>query len=267
MLRAPSFPQRPAGAAPWRWAICGVLVGLLINVVFYGPAGWLAAAVDRATSGRVQLIEARGTVWTGTAQLLLSGGAGSRDRAMLPGFVNWKLRPGWLAVNLQLSADCCTPLPLQGRLTPRWDGASLQLSDGVSEWPVAVLAGLGTPWNTVQAQGSLRLATQELSAKWLEGRLALTGRAELTASRLSSNLTTLKPMGSYRVTLIGGSPTALELATLEGGLRLSGSGRWVGSRLRFEGVASAAPEHEAVLANLLNIIGRRDGARSIITLG
>ena len=60
-------------------------------------------------------------------------------------------------------------------------------------------------------------------------------------------------------------PTAL--ATIEGRLQLQGSGRWVGSRLRFEGEASAAPEHEAALSNLLNIIGRRSGARSIITVG
>ena len=84
---------------------------------------------------------------------------------------------------------------------------------------------------------------------------------------LSSGLSTLKPMGSYRLSLTGGSATELTLATLEGSLQLSGSGRWVGSRLNFQGIASAAPGHEAALANLLNIIGRRDGARSIITLG
>jgi general secretion pathway protein N len=57
------------------------------------------------------------------------------------------------------------------------------------------------------------------------------------------------------------------MTTLEGALLLQGSGRWVGSRLRFEGSASAAPEREAALANLLNLIGRRSGARSIITVG
>ena len=41
----------------------------------------------------------------------------------------------------------------------------------------------------------------------------------------------------------------------------------MGSRLRFTGEASAAPEREAALSNLLNIIGRRNGARSIITIG
>ena len=37
--------------------------------------------------------------------------------------------------------------------------------------------------------------------------------------------------------------------------------------VRFAGEASAAPEREAALSNLLNIIGRRNGARSIITVG
>jgi general secretion pathway protein N len=74
-------------------------------------------------------------------------------------------------------------------------------------------------------------------------------------------------MGSYRITLLGGQTPAVQLDTLEGSLQLSGSGQWVGSRLRFSGTASAAPEREDALANLLNIIGRRSGARSIITIG
>jgi general secretion pathway protein N len=41
----------------------------------------------------------------------------------------------------------------------------------------------------------------------------------------------------------------------------------VGSKLRFEGTASASPERLDALSNLLNIIGRRDGARSIMKVG
>ena len=267
MLRPQSSSRRLVVTTAWRWAFLGALLGLILAFVAYAPAIWLAAALHKATSGQVQLVEARGTVWTGSARLLFTGGAGSRDSAALPGHVDWQLRPGWLALKVQVSADCCMSTPLQGRLAPRWGGATLQVADGASQWPAAVLAGLGTPWNTVQAEGSLRLETQGLSVEWVEGRLALAGRAELTALALSSRLSTLKPMGSYRLALTGGPTPALELATLEGSLQLSGSGRWVGSRLRFNGVASATPEHEAALANLLNIIGRRNGARSIITLG
>ena len=45
------------------------------------------------------------------------------------------------------------------------------------------------------------------------------------------------------------------------------SGEWRGGRVRFNGQASAAPGQEAALGNLLNIIGRRQGAVSVITIG
>jgi general secretion pathway protein N len=95
----------------------------------------------------------------------------------------------------------------------------------------------------------------------------MAGGAELVARNMSSRLSTLRPMGSYRITLLGGTVPSLRLDTLEGSLQLAGSGQWVGRRLRFQGEASAAPEREAALANLLNIIGRRTGPRSIITIG
>jgi general secretion pathway protein N len=267
MLNSQRLARHPALAAPWRWAVLGAALGLVMAVLVYAPATWLAAALHEASAGRVQLIEPRGTVWTGSARLQLTGGEGSRDSAVLPGQVQWRLRPGWLALNVQVSADCCTTTPLQARLTQHWSGPSLQVLDGRSQWPAALLAGLGTPWNTVQAEGSLQLGTQGLSMAWFEGRLTVSGQAELAAMALSSRLSTLKPMGSYRLKLVGGATPTLELATIEGSLQLSGSGSWTGPRLRFEGVASATPEHEAALSNLLNIIGRRNGARSIITLG
>jgi general secretion pathway protein N len=96
------------------------------------------------------------------------------------------------------------------------------------------------------------------------------GRLQLEASELSSRLSTLKPMGSYRLTLAGGgddAPPSLRLETISGSLSLNGSGQWVGSRLRFSGEAIADPERVDALSNLLNIIGRRNGLRSIIQVG
>ena len=97
--------------------------------------------------------------------------------------------------------------------------------------------------------------------------MVLEGQAQLDALSMSSRLSTLRPMGSYRLTLQGGAAPTLGLQTLQGALQLSGSGQWVGQRLRFTGEASAAPEREGALSNLLNIIGRRSGARSLISLG
>lgn len=259
----PLFPT----PSPWGWAAAGALAGLTVALLLFAPARWLTAALQQASSGRLILAEPRGTLWNGSAQLLLAGGAGSSDAAALPGRVAWQLRPAWGSWTALLDAPCCTPQPLQLQATPRWGGIQLALADGQSQWPAAVLAGLGTPWNTIRAEGMLHLSTRGLSAAWVQGRLAIEGQARLEALGMSSRLSTLRPMGSYRLTLDGGAAASLQLATLEGSLQLTGSGRWVGSRLHFEGVASAAPERVDALSNLLNIIGQRDGARSIIKVG
>jgi general secretion pathway protein N len=59
----------------------------------------------------------------------------------------------------------------------------------------------------------------------------------------------------------------LQLSTLQGPLQLQGQGQWLGKRLQFSGEASADPGSESALSNLLNIIGRRQGTRSLLTLG
>ena len=260
--------KRKTPGAPWGWALAGALAGLLLTLVVAAPARWLAGALAAASGGAVLLAEPQGSVWSGSARLTLTGGAGSRDSAALPGRVHWQLAPALLGVRARLSADCCTgAAPLQARLAWRWGGARLTLESGQSVWPAAPLAGLGTPWNTIEPRGELALATEGLQIDWTNGRVGVQGSAELTARGLSSRLSTLKPLGSYRLDLRGGDAVALTLSTLEGGLELSGSGHWAGARLRFTGQASAAPGLETQLANLLNIIGRRQGNKALISIG
>lgn len=259
--------RRVVHEVPWAWAAGGTLLGLLLALFVFAPAAWLAGGVARLTEGRVLLSDARGTVWDGSAQVVLTGGPGSTDAAALPGRLTWDLEPRWNGFAAALRADCCTAraIAVRGRWRP--GAMQLEIGDSISEWPASITAGLGTPWNTLQFDGTLRLRTQDLSVEWSAGRPAIAGRAELVALRVASRLSTLRPMGSYRITLQGGSTATLRLETLEGSLQLSGNGQWVGPRLRFRGEASAAPDREAALANLLNIIGRRSGARSLISIG
>lgn len=245
----------------------GAAVGLATGIVLFAPARWLADSVAERSGGRVVLNEPRGTIWNGSAEVVLTGGAGSVDMAALPTRLDWHLRPRWNGIRADLSSACCMSAPVTVRTALRWGGSDVAVDDSQTRWPAALLSGLGTPWNTLQLDGELQLQTRGLSVEWVSGRLAITGQAELTAQRLSSRLSTLRPMGSYRITVMGGQTPNLQLQTLEGALHLSGSGTWVGSRLRFTGEATAATESESALSNLLNIIGRRSGARSIITIG
>ena len=257
----------PNATAPWGWSLAGALVGVLLTTLLYAPAHWLTGLVEQLSQRRLVFGQVRGTVWQGSGQVTLTGGVGSQDAATLPGRVSWRLRPGLTALIAELRADCCLPQPWQLSLQPTWDGAKLAVADSQSQWPAQWLTGLGTPWNTVQPEGRLSLRTQGFTLAWANGRQTLEGQAQLDALDISSRLTTLKPMGSYRIRLQGGAAPGFTLETLEGSLQLSGTGQWVGARLRFEGVATATPDRQEALSNLLNILGRRDGARSIIKLG
>lgn len=269
-LRWAASPRRPVQAAqrpPWAWALLGGAGGALLAGVLFAPAHWLGWALAQASGERVQLLAARGTVWSGSAQWVLSGGAASQDRSALPGRVHWRVRPQWRGLAVQLHIDGVTTQPLQIAVQGHWAGASIRVADSHSQWPASVLVGLGTPWNTLQPQGQLDVSTHGLHMELAAQRWTLAGQAQLDALAMSSRLSTLRPMGSYRFQLEGGATPRLTLSTLQGDLQLSGQGQWIGGRLRFQGEAAASPEREAALSNLLNIIGRRSGSRSVITLG
>lgn len=256
-----------------RLAIAAAVLGALLALALFAPARWLADGVGTATGGQVQLVNARGTVWNGQADLLLTGGEGSRSASALPEGLAWRVRPAWRdgpALALDLRAPCCTAQPVHIRLRPGLSETTLDVAAFDSRWPAGLLAGLGTPWNTLRLDGSLALRSEGLGLILASGRARLQGGLDIDAIDLASRLASIRPLGSYRAQLradADGHTAQLELTTLSGALLLQGRGQWVGGRLRFAGDAQAAPGSELALTNLLNIVGRRDGPRSVITIG
>jgi len=256
--------------APWAWAGAGVLLGLVLATVLFAPARWLAAALATATADRVQLVQARGTVWNGSAQLVLGGGSGTVESSVLPGPLQWRVGPHWRGLNLHLSVPCCLARTWGWQARLQRDGLLLQAEDMAptdSHWPAELLRGLGTPWNTLQLHGTLALHTEGLQLTLRRDSWALQGSAAVDAMGVSTALSTLQPLGSYRLHLHGGSEPKLELSTLSGQLVLSGQGQRAQGRWRFVGEARSDEAAQGALGNLLNIIGRREGARSVITVG
>lgn len=262
-----------------RWAVAGALLGLLIALVAFAPASWLARALASATNDHLLLVDSRGSVWNGSGVLVLTGGTGARDAAALPGRLHWKMSPkfqGW-GLGLQLAArqDCCINGELLLGLKPGFGQLAISV-DNSADWlarlPAGLLSGLGTPWNTLQLGGSLRLSARELRLEWVQGRWRQFGELQLDLLNLSSRISTVAPLGSYRFSVSADAATpgvsTLRLSTLEGALQLSGAGTLSsGGKSRFSGEAGAAPGREEALNNLLNIIGRRQGARSVLTIG
>ena len=260
-----------------RWLATGLLLGGLAALTAFAPAAWLAQSLATATGGRLLMADARGTVWAGSAVMVLTGGQGSRDSSALPGRLNWTLRMSGTTLALRAQQACCIEGEMNLRIKPGLGRLRIELlapagqaSLMVGQWPAAWLVGLGTPWNTLQPTGSLLLSTSGFAAEVVQGRWVLTGRAELQIRSLASSLSTLDELGHYQLSLQGderGDAAQIQLGTSSGALQLTGSGQWAASRLRFNGQASAAPGSEAALNNLLNLIGRRQGALSLISIG
>ncbi|WP_310614773.1 type II secretion system protein N [Limnohabitans sp.] len=274
-----------------RWACMGAGLGLALAFITQAPAHWLTQAIEQASGERVLLPDAQGTVWNGSAQWVLNEGplnsaasanlAHPANTTALPTRVTWQLGPRVDLANFQLALSatidsaCCTPQPVRVDVSPLWRGLSVQVSDHTSNWPASWLVGLGAPWNTIQPEGQMQLHTTQLQWTHQAGKAPsqeqnqgqLQGQAELQMQQLSTRLSTLRPLGTYRVRVQGGDTMALTLDTLEGSLQLTGSGQIVNGHVRFTGEASAAPDAEAALSNLLNILGQRQGAKSILKMG
>lgn len=263
--------------APLRWSIAGALLGALIALVAFAPASWLARGLASASNGHLLITDTRGSVWNGSGVLVLTGGADSRDASSLPGRLRWAMGLQGFGLRLSARQDCCINSELQLRLSPGWGRFEIALdnqanpSEWAARWPAGWLAGLGTPWNTLQLGGSLRLSARDFKLEWVQGRWRQFGQLDLELINLSSRVSTVAPLGSYRFTVAADPANAgislLTLSTLEGALMLSGQGSAGSGKTRFSGEATAAPGREAALDNLLNIIGRRQGARSVISIG
>jgi general secretion pathway protein N len=268
-----------------RWGWWGAGLGALLGFIAYAPAAWLAQGVVDMTNRRLLLADSQGTIWHGNAVAVLTGGRGSRDARALPGRLHWSMGFKGMGLKLTLSQDCCMPTPVvivlkpgiervlvdvRLQASPSDKSADALLGGGeIGHWPAAWLGGLGTPWNTLQLGGVLRMSAQDLSIELVKGRLRMQGQAAFSLDNVSSRVTTLDRLGSYRLDLNSDTQgqVQISLLTVDGALQLNGQGGIGPGGLRFQGEARASDAEQGALDNLLNIIGRRAGDRSVISIG
>lgn len=227
-----------------------------VTAAVRAPAAWVGDWLE--SRGRLRLIDARGTVWNGSAMLGVSDG---RQVLLVPGRLSWRI--GLAAIGSgRVTAEIAhpaVPVPLAVTVAPR----ALALKAGQSELPAALLVALGTPFNTVRPGGALNLRWTDLEF----GRGTLSGGLQIEWREAQSALSPVAPLGSYRLQITGSGETArVQLDTLRGPLRLQGSGTVKGGRISFKGVASADPEMRPALIGLISVLGRRVGDQAILAL-
>lgn len=236
-------------------ALAAVFV-VALTVVVRAPAAWVGDWLQ--SQGRLRLIDAHGTVWSGSAMLGFSDG---RQVMLVPGRVSWKIGLAALGAG-RVTAHVAHP-SMPAPLAVSLGAGSIALKAGQAELPAALLVALGTPFNTVRPGGALGLRWTDVEFK---GGV-LGGSLQIEWRDAQSALSTVAPLGSYLLQITGGGDGArVQLDTLRGPLRLQGSGTLRGGRVSFKGRASADPEMRPALIGLISVLGRRVGDEAILAL-
>ncbi len=249
------------------------LVALLAAALIAAPASWADSLLSQFSGGRIRLAETEGRLWRGTGRLVLAdpsigGITGAINNTALtsgvviPGRCQWQIKAFSLLVG-QLDAQ----LKLESMQQPiRLEGNRQRImgSGGTVNLPQLQLERLGSPWNTIAPNAAIALQWDPFQ---IDGGKYI-GKAAVSISQVSSALSPVRPLGSYRVEIDAqGSAAKLTMVTSSGPLQLDGQGEWTPrGGLRFTAYAQATAEQDR-LQPLLGLLGKRDGNKTVIKLG
>lgn len=252
-----SFWMRHVRAA-LPWLVVAVLSSSVVLLAML-PAAWIAPQFAKATHGHVNLAEPAGSLWHGSASLMLAAGPDETGATVLPGRIEWQTAFWPLftgRVQMRMRQSEAMPDPVTVDATTR--GAVL--SAGAMAVPASLLSGLGAPFNTLDLQGDVRLAWTD----WRTFGNEAFGRLTITLDDMSSRVSLVKPLGTYQVVFQAqGVSSTLDLSTLKGPLMLAGHGVVSPASTSFQGTASATPDQRDNLAGLLNLLGRPTGPGTV----
>lgn len=257
--------RAPGARFPWAWlpwfAIAVVAIGTTSLLML--PASLMTDPVARATRDLVTLEDAEGTLWSGSASVIVGEHDGAAAPLQVPGRVYWTidwaaLLTGRISASARMDALLTQSLSIDGK------PSDLEISAAAAALPAGVLARLGPPLSTLGIDGGVRLS-------W--GRLRIShglpiGDGEIRLVDARSSLSKVVPLGTYRIAFVlQGDSGNFTLYTDKGPLILGGAGHWSGAALSFRGQASAEAGDRDQLADLLGILGKRQGDSYLLSFG
>jgi general secretion pathway protein N len=240
------------------WLVVAVLASAAVMLTLL-PAAWITPQFAKQTRGHVNLVDPAGSLWHGSATLMLAAGSDMSAATLLPGRIEWRtafwpLFTGRVRMIMRHSEAMPDPITVDATLR------SATVTPGAMAVPASLLSGLGAPFNTLDLQGDVRLSWSD----WRSFNQEAFGQLTVTLNDVSSRVSLVKPLGSYRLQFQAqGASSTLDLTTLTGPLMLTGNGSVSSASTSFHGSASAAPEARDNLAGLLNLLGRPSGPDTV----
>lgn len=237
-----------------RWILRAfALAAYVAALAALAPATLIDARLQRMGEGTLRLAEARGSLWSGAGWIEVRDAHG---KAGIARRLAWRVLPesllrGRLVAEVELD-QAARPFPVT--LSP----SRLEIGALRVRLPAAAL-GLGMPrLGPLRLTGEVLVDVADLSFE--RGRID--GAAMLQWRAAGSSMTPVSPLGDYEVRISADGPAVhAALRTLEGPLRLEGSGTWTrGGPPEFIVTALVATAQQAQLAPLLRLIAVERGA-------
>lgn len=237
----------------WRLTALG-LAAYALGLIATAPSTLIDARLERASAGALRLVEARGTLWSGTGQIEVRD---ANRRTGVAKSITWRLRPAYLLRGKLLYEVTLDQAPRHFPVTISL--SRIEVANADINLPAAAL-GMGAPkLAALGLSGDMLLHIARLSL----GRNAVQGNATLQWHGAGSTFTPISPLGDYELRLEGdGAAVKASLRTLQGPLQLDGQGTWSSGRNPvFRGSARVPPQHRQQLTPLLRMISvdRGDG--------
>lgn len=238
--------MKKIGWRAWVLFACAFLVTLVVTA----PATLLAKMVEAGSNGQFVLANATGTVWQGSATPAI------------------RQRTGGLFVLEKLHWDIAV-LPLIGgkmSIKFRWDNVEqvqpvlatvtlgqIELRDVIVPLHAGILGELSPLLQPVQLSGKMQIKSELFTIS----RQGMSGSAVAEWTKAGSVLSSVNPLGSYRINLAAaGERLDVSLVTTGGVLLLEGKGNFMpGQGLRFQGTARASADSKGSLDELLGNFG------------
>jgi len=225
------------------------------GVIATAPATLIDAGLQRISQGKLRLVEAQGTLWSGSGQIEIrdSGGRTGVAKSFAWQILPQSLLRGYLVCQVKLE-QATKPFPVTISLS------GVELANADISLPATAL-GLGVPkLAPLGLTGELLLHVASLSIEDKQTR----GNVTLQWRGAGSVYTTISPLGDYEVKLdADGITSNALLRTLQGPLQLDGKGSWAnGGKPDFLAIAQVPPQHQQQLDPLLRLIAVERGAGS-----
>jgi hypothetical protein len=240
-----------------RWLLYVIfgLVFYLLFLIIEIPASWFAWGLNRYTQGTIRLDPIAGSLWSGSGRLVVYYPQTTPHDF---GQTEWRINPLWLfAGRVQLSLQD-NRQDRQIKTTLGVARNSFMLMDTDTELPAPFIARIYPPLSLISPQGKVRISAAEL----VLAPETVKGAAAVEWLNAGSSLSSVQPLGDYRLDIMGAGGNAdLKLTTMRGDLGLTGQGQWQPAEGQFRLTGSAQPSARAAeLEPLLKLMGDDQGS-------